>query len=67
MLKQFVDRVFGDARARLVYRALLAGFAVLYVADAPLSKATLVAAAWAVLEALTPLNSLVGPGKKGDA
>lgn len=37
------------------------------VADAPLSKATLVAAAWAVLEALTPLNSLVGPGKKGDA
>lgn len=67
MFKRYVDRVFGDARARLVYRALLAGFAVLYVADAPFSKAALVTAAWAVVEALTPLNSLVGPGKKGDA
>lgn len=60
MLKRLYDRVFADARARLVYRAVLAGAAVLWVADEPLSKAALVAAGWAALEAFTPLNGLVG-------
>jgi hypothetical protein len=60
MIKALVDRVFADARARLVYRALLAGATVLYVADEPLSKAALVAAGWAAVEAFTPLNGLVG-------
>jgi hypothetical protein len=60
MLKAFVDKVFADARARLVYRALLAGATVLYVADEPFTKSVLVAAGWAAIEAFTPLNSLVG-------
>lgn len=60
MIKRFVDRVFADPRARLVYRAVLAGATVLYVADEPFSQAALVAAGWAAIEAFTPLNSLVG-------
>ena len=67
MLKSIVDKLFGDARVRLAYRALLAGFAVLYVADEPLSKAALTAAGWAVIEAFTPLNSLVGFFKNQEA
>lgn len=60
MLKGLYDKVFADPRARLVYRSLLAGATVLWVADDPLSKAALVAAGWAALEAFTPLNGLVG-------
>jgi hypothetical protein len=60
MLKKLYDKVFSDPRARLVYRSLLAGAAILWVADDPLSKAALVAAGWAALEAFTPLNGLVG-------
>lgn len=55
-----LKRIFGDPRLRLLYRALLAGGAILWVADEPLSKAALTAAAWAALEAFTPLNSMVG-------
>ena len=60
MLKSIVDKLFGDARVRLAYRALLAGGAVLYVADAPFSKGALTAALWAASEVVTPLNALVG-------
>lgn len=63
MIKDFVDRVFADARARLVYRALLAGATVIYAADEPFSKGVLVAAGWAAVEAFTPLNALVGFAK----
>lgn len=60
MIKRYVDRVFADARARLIYRSLLAGGVVLYAADEPFTKAAVVSAAWAAVEAFTPLNALVG-------
>lgn len=61
-----------DPRVRLVARALLAGVLVAVTmvqsADDPFSsaawKAALVAGGWAVVEAITPLNALVGWWKK---
>lgn len=63
MLKRLKERVFGNPWARLAYRAALAGAVVIYYADEPLSKGAWVAAMWAALEALTPLNKTVGVGK----
>lgn len=64
--------MFSDARVRLVARALLAGVitavTLMQSADDPFSsaawKAALVAGAWTVVEAITPLNALVGWWKK---
>lgn len=61
-------KFLSDPRARLVARAILAGLIVgatlLQQADDPFSaaawKAAVVAGAWAVVEAITPLNALVG-------
>jgi hypothetical protein len=61
-------KLFADARIRLIMRAILAGVLVgatmLQSADDPFSsaawKAAVVAAGWAIVEAVTPLNSLVG-------
>ena len=61
-------KLFADARARLAWRAALAGggafVAFLSAADNPwdagLWKSAAVAAGWAFIEALTPLNALVG-------
>lgn len=63
MLKKLYDK-YNTPVVRLVARALLAGAAILWVADDPLSTAALVAAGWAALEAFTPLNGLVGIFKK---
>ena len=64
MLKKLYDRLFADARVRLLYRAILAGAVVEFYADEPFSKAAIVAAGWAAIESFTPLNSLVGLFKK---
>lgn len=60
--------MFSDARVRLLARAVLAGvlvgITVVQQADDPFSsgvwKAAVVAAGWAIVEAITPLNALVG-------
>lgn len=63
MLKKLYDK-YNTPLLRLVVRSLLAGAAILWVADDPFSTAALVAAGWAALEAFTPLNGLVGIFKK---
>lgn len=60
--------MFSDPRVRLVARALLAGVitavTLMQQADDPFSsaawKAAAVAGIWTVVEAVTPLNALVG-------
>lgn len=60
--------LFADARVRLVARAVLAGVVttvtIMSQADDPFStsawKGAVVAGGWVVVEAITPLNALVG-------
>lgn len=64
--------MFDDPRVRLAWRAVVAGgqafVTFLAAADNPwdsaLWKGAAVAAAWAFVEAFTPLNALVGWWKK---
>lgn len=61
-------KLFADARVRLAARAILIGAAttigLMQQADDPFSTAAwqgaIIAGAWAVVEALTPLNAIVG-------
>lgn len=63
--------MFSNPKVRLVLRAVLAGLVAgavsLQAADDPFSTAALyaagIAAFWAAVEYLTPLNALVGVGK----
>lgn len=63
--------MFANPTARLICRALLAGVAVLVTSlqTTGLTHSGLIAAAvaasWAVVEYLTPINQLVGPSTGG--
>ena len=62
--------MFSSPQSRLIVRAVLAGIATFAVKlqAGPLTHAVLVgavtAAVWAAVEVLTPVNALVGIGKK---
>lgn len=60
-------KFFADPRVRLVVRAILAGVGIfvsrLQAADAldvAVIEGAAVAAGWAIIEAITPLNALIG-------